>query len=501
MTPTPKRPEYGKLYGITYDATSGAPLLRTRKALKVGIGIPKGRAIHVFLFEGKWHIRFGVWENVLGGKNKLVMKTVYRGGSTTNGVLLSNERKDVEKWYHEHKKEAAVSNRPQKLPHFTFTNRTTIDGEDGKPAEFFEPDFEAIEAHGDAPKRIPVVLTSDAPVTQAFELWSATELKCHGDGLIAERVLSMGSPKDQYWQEAKDAGQKMFLYSPCYAGGCPLGANGECKPHSTVNLKLKAAFRIGTTAYFTTTGIVSGGLLFSSFMEISDVLEKYGLSMAGIQLDLVLSTFKANHQGKPSIQPCVYLETNADTNKMLVRILSDSQWKPGAIGQAPRLIGSSDEVVTFEGSSALAGAMDAEFSDADLDDDEPGTTDQATPTAAVPAAAATEKKTEDIAEKLKKRNQPAPAPLQSSQTVPTEPVAAITPPWANRLAMLDLFIRQQERIGDAAYQELIKQHVGDLATMSHDVPLAIVLYNALKAAPAITAAQPTVATPAKTSLF
>ena len=145
------RPDFGKLYGITHDAVTKAQIIRPNRVLKVGIGIPKGRAVHVFMHNKEWMIRFGVWEDE-GGKKKLKMKTVYRGNSIVKvgGVetKLSNERKDVEAWYHAHKNDAAMSNRPQKIQHFTFTTKTVREDESGRPVEVFEPDFEAIEGDG-----------------------------------------------------------------------------------------------------------------------------------------------------------------------------------------------------------------------------------------------------------------------------------------------------------------------------------------------------------------
>src|ERR1700722_5319639 len=98
------RPDFGRIYGITFDPTTKAPMVRAPRVLKVGIGIPKGRAIQVFRFGGQWHIRHGVWEKNPGGKDKLVMKTVYRGGSVPE---QPNTKEGAESWHNANKSKAA----------------------------------------------------------------------------------------------------------------------------------------------------------------------------------------------------------------------------------------------------------------------------------------------------------------------------------------------------------------------------------------------------------
>lgn len=480
------RPEFGKLYGITYDARTKLPMVRTPRVLKVGIGIPKGKAVHIFIHNGDWIIRFGVWEKN-GDKNKLVMKTVYRGNTkvTLNGseTVLSNKRTDVEAWYNAHKQDAAVSNRPQKIPHFTFTRRTIVEDEGGKPVEVFEPDFEAIEAHGDSPRRIPVMLMSDNPLSQELAFWSATELKCHGDGLVAERVLSMGSAKDDNWKAAKDAGDKMFVYSPCGMACQYLGK--ECKPHSVLNMQLAHALRIGATAYFTTTGMVSAGQLFSSLTDIAEAIHNKGLSLRGMPMDLVLSSFRANHEGKPSVQPCVFLDLRASSRRELDKILADNAWVPvkleNSIKQIEAPISESGAMYDAE-TETLAPAINAEFSDPEFDDDEPATE-------VSPAATATAAKTEALSEKLKKQKEAPkevkPEPVVEAGPTVNVPVQAATPnvPWTDRPSMNTALMTQKARIGQEAFDGLLNKHSVLMGSLKFDDPKAAALYADMVAAP------------------
>ncbi len=488
----PSRPEYGRLYGITYDKNSRVPMIRPPRVMKVSIGIPKGRAIQIFLHAGKWNIRHGAWEKT-GGKDKLVMKTVFKGGAVVNGVETPNTRAAAEAWHNANKQNAAISNRPQKIPYFTFTRRTIIETSDGKPAEVFEPDFDAIEAHGDAPRRISVILTSENPLQQSYEWWTASELKCHGDGLLAERAISAGSVKDPGWQEAKDAGQKMFVFSPCYVSGCP-HAGVDCKPHSTLNMQLAYAMRLGATSYFTSTGQVSADQLFSSLWEIREPIERRGYSIAGIPLDLVLGSFRANHDGKPSIQPCVSLELRARAGQVLDKILAENSWVPAQLGAGPKMIAATqEEAGSFDApTEVLAPAIAAEFIEAEFDDEDPSQTE--TPP---PAAVATQLKQAQIAETLRHQREaqaastaPAPPPTVVD-AIKADPASGSTgsvhppvPQWhliSDRATMNATLTMEKSRVGDFAFAAVLKKHNTMMGNLKADDPVALAIYQDLRA--------------------
>lgn len=486
------KPDFGRLYGITHDAVTKAQVIRPNRVLKVGIGIPKGRAVHIFMHNKEWMIRFGVWEDD-NGKKKLKMKTVYRGNSIVkvNGVdtKLSNERKDVESWYHAHKNDAAVSNRPQKIQHFTFTARTVREDEGGKPVEIFEPDFEAIEAHGDAPRRIPIVLTTSNPLRQEDQWWTAAELKCHGDGLLGERVLSAGSPKDEWWERAKAAGLKMFPIQPCRLAGCP-HAGVDCKNHSNIEFQLAGALRLGSTAYFASTGQVTAERLASSLASIKIPVENMGLSVVGATMYLVLGSFKANKDGKPSIQPAAWLEFTESSMAAMRKVLQETSWTPRAIEQVTRMIeaapGAPDDIVNSELS---APAVMAEFSDAEFEDEEPAAE-------AGPAAAATQAKTDALSEKIAKAKEgkgaaapePGPVvnvPVATPSAVPQPAATQPTTPWPDRAGMNAAMNAQKSRIGLAAWESLMTKHSVMMGSLKHDDPKALALYTDAVAAPAI----------------
>ena len=454
-TQVPPRPDFGRLYGITYDPATKEAMVRVQRVLKVGIGIPKGRAIQVFKLNGDWLIRHGVWEKQSGGKDRLVMKTVFRG----------KVKAEAEAFHNANKEKAAISNRPQKQPFFGFTRRTVVEV-DGKPiTEVFEPDFDAIEAHGDCPRRIPVILTSESPLMQEDQWWSATELKCHGDGLMAERVLSLGSSKDEWWDYAKKENLKMFPYAPCRLGGCP-HAGSDCKQHSTLELQLSYARRLGVTAYFSSTGQVTASQLFSSLASIRLPIERLGYSIVGVPMDLVLGSFRANHDGKPSVQPCVSLELTAAGAKALNALLAENSWVPARIGEVPKMLSSGAEEMTYDAPvevEVVAAGIAAEFSDTTEPEFEDG---EETVAAAEPAAAATQVKQEAIGEKLK-------AARSSASTLP----------WKNQADMVNVMRVQQFRVGNDTTAEVIRKHGCALNDLKFDDPMAVAVYAELKALP------------------
>jgi recombination directionality factor gp3-like protein len=439
------RPEPGVMRGLTHSP-DGQPLIRASRVLKVGVGIPRGRASYIYTHQGRWIIRYGVWKKG-DGKDKLVMETA-KGSDGKNGFP---NRAECQEWYAKNKASFAVSNRPQKLQFFTFTHRRVVE-EQGKPTEIFEPDFDAIEACGDTPTQLDVVLMSDVPLSGEYQAWSATELKCRGDGANALRVLSMGNAQWPGWQDAKDAGEKYFpIADKCWLSGqCPYAQEGGqdklvCKPGTTLNFQLAANMRLGATAYFHTTSIRSTQQIFSGLYTIRMLVERAGGSIVGLPLKLVLAPFRSNHNGIPAIQPGVGLELRAADMHSLRKAIAESAWSPKQISAAPKMIeGTTEEedviVTDAPMEDVSAPGIAAEFYP-DFDDED-GATEDATAapvsTASAAAASKTEEKAAALAEKLTrmaaKSTQEAntQAPLESGGTTSTkeDPAPAKTTPTA-----------------------------------------------------------------------
>jgi hypothetical protein len=170
------------LFGITHTP-EGAPIIRERRVLKVGIGLPKGRGLNVWLHnDKKWYFRMAVKRN--GRTEFETCVNPYVPVPQGQQPQQSFTRKEAERFYRENIKKAEMVSYPRKLGYFTFTRPVLQD--DG--TEVFEPDFEAIEAHGPSPTEIDIVFLDDNPFDGAYQMWSTTELRCKGDGVIARRV-------------------------------------------------------------------------------------------------------------------------------------------------------------------------------------------------------------------------------------------------------------------------------------------------------------------------
>ena len=147
----------GIMIGLTHEE-DGTPRVRVPKLLKVGIGLPRGPALNVFIHnDGKWWFRMGKYAN-----GKMAFTTVAK---------LDN-RQQAESFYHENVGKADVCKYPRKLSFFTFTRPTITEA----GTEIFEPDFEAIEASGVMPTEIDVVFMDNDPFQGAYQMWSQTEL-------------------------------------------------------------------------------------------------------------------------------------------------------------------------------------------------------------------------------------------------------------------------------------------------------------------------------------
>lgn len=430
----------GVLYGITHDRETGAPIIRESRVLKVGIGIPKGRAISIYKWKGKWVIRYGAWEEK-NGKKSLVMKTAAQVAT----------RQEAEAFHAAHFKEAATSNRPQKIPFFTFNKRSIVE-EGNKPVEVFEPDFAAIDAHGEMPREIDIVLMSESPYQCEYQMWSASELKCHGDGMDAERSVSMvtkeNSPLFPLWKAAKDSGQKFYDCKPCWLDGCEYAQDGGgCKPGMTISFQLANNMRLGATAYFHTTGFRSSSQIFSAIESVRHSATRMGSSIVGLPLKMVLAPFRTNHNGQAATQYGVSLELRAEDMAALRARFQESAWVPHQI-QAQRTV--EMEMAPQLSAPWVAAEFYPEAADITLDFEEETGGDVEVGQGSQQAKAATEQKTEQLREDIARRRaaetpaETAPAPAEtspgtlyrsSSPRMPMEPPPAVTLPGTARPPM------------------------------------------------------------------
>lgn len=421
--------------GLTHTE-DGDPIIRAPRTLKVGIGVPKGRAIRVFIHpSGEWYVMKGEMES-----GKLKERSHRFPG-----------RSEAETFFHAEKDSAPVVGYPRKLSFFTFS-RPVVTKEGG---EAYEPDFDAIEAAGPVPTEIKVVFMSADCFEGAYQLWSATELKCRGNGLDAMRANSM-EPTNPAAIAAKAAGQKTFpIINGCWIKGCRY-ANKECKPGATLNFQLAKSVRVGGTAFFHTTGFRSTKDIFSSLEEIkSIVMLATRRSIVGIPMSLKLRPYITKPEGqKAATQYAVRVELDSmEISKLQSRLLEQSF-------QAETLqIAGSVEAEAVEPDEddppMSAQAMADEFYP-DQQNDEP-------PSAAPlpPAATATQAKQDDIGAKLKNRKADAP--------VPATDLTSVLP-------------AEKARVGVAAFNAIVaKHHQGSPSSLKADSPGLAKILEELKA--------------------
>jgi Recombination directionality factor-like len=371
MTQTDARPLPGIMYGITHEE-DGSLRIREPKLLKVGIGMPKGRALFA-------------WLTREDGVNSWRLTRGYKKDDMA--TLKFATRAECESAYGKALANAPICPYPRKLSFFTFTRPVVTDA-----GEEFMPDFEAIESHGPVPTEIDVVFVDDDPFTGQYQMWSSSELKCWGDGLNALRVFTMfpagSTPPGEKW---------IPIENGCWLRGCPFarGENGKpsaCKPGGDLKFQLANNIRVGGTSYFHTTGFRSISQIFSSLSRIKMLTNG---RLRGLPLKMTLRPYKVKPEGgKPATQYGVALELRSEDMAALRKLLMQNLWESPAIATPVRMIEGPEEVIA-------AGSMTAEFypESTERDDDEE---EEATEPvkASPPIATATAAKTEALKEKL-----------------------------------------------------------------------------------------------------
>lgn len=300
------RIDKSKLFGLLHDAATGAAVQRQVRILKVGIGVPAGPDIHVWIspLDQKWCIEVGSYPS--GGKRQPV-------------ITKHADKAEAWKAYVQARKTAPERKYPRKVPYFTFLRM----GADGN----YVHDFDAIEQHGPAPSEIEIVFLDNDPLEAAFQMFTAAELKCEGNGLDARRRLALAATPEEkrLAAEAEKNGEKFFpIIGGCYTKGCPYPKEGKCKPHGRLFFQLVNSPRIGGTCTYDTTSFRSIPQLQSGIDQIKTVTGRGNPEMgrvAGIPLKLVLRPYKVSHDGKSSTQFGVSIEYRASNAVELARML------------------------------------------------------------------------------------------------------------------------------------------------------------------------------------
>lgn len=424
-----------KLYGLTHDPVNRRPMVRQVRMLKVGIGFPKGPAIHVFIApNGKWIVEEGL---------KQPKRTEFDSMQKAKAFYMERRRVAPDRTY------------PSKFPYFTFL-RIGMDGG-------FIHDFEAIERHGPMPTEIEVVFLNDAPLEQSMQWWTAAELKCEGNGIDARRRLDLAATEDEkkLAETARKVGEKFFpIIDGCHMRGCPYSRGKDnkaplCKPHSRLMFQLAYNPTLGGTAVFDSTGWGSGANLFSCLHQVRSITGRGDADVgrvAGIPLQMVLRPYRTSHNGQPSTQYGVSLQLRAADAQSLVRNVIEKADEFRRIAGSPLLLEAADELGEVMPESAEARTMEAEFYPAPTEEaeweeypaDESGASDDD-----------------------EQSGQPASRPDSEAPRRKSE--QAETPPQADPPALLDALgkFKMLDRNGKSDYIEELKKDLYDL-TGAHD---------------------------------
>jgi hypothetical protein len=343
------------MYGVTHDA-AGNPRIIEPKTVKVGFGLPKGPAIYTYITRKGERL---VWVVVVGSDSKTAGVKAERAGFST--------KEEAQKFYSAKRATAPERKYPGKLQFFTLYHVS--------PSGEFEPDWDVIEAHGPTPTEIDIVCLDDDPFRKAFQMWTAAELKCTGDGITAMRINSMATNgQKKLAEEAARAGERMFpIVNGCWTKGCPYSQpqgnekSSACKPHGRFLFQLLNSPRLGSTAYFDTTG-------FRSISQIFSCLEKFKSftgrgdpekgHVAGIPLKMVLRPYQTSHNGQRTTQYGVYLEFRAESALALKRLLMGHSEvfrtaEPARLMEAPAAITPLPTIAVPETAAVIA----SEFSE------------------------------------------------------------------------------------------------------------------------------------------
>jgi hypothetical protein len=265
------------LYGLTHKE-DGSAIVRQVTTTKVGIGLPQGKDLHVYIDgSGKWVVKVG--------KDK---------------IERFEDRKEARKFYLEAAKTAPDRKFPGKIQYFSFT-RISADGN-------YQPDWDMIEQHGPLPVEIPIIFFRNEPLDAEYAYFTSLEKKCSGDGKDATRIVTLFTDKDQEAaaNRAKEAGERYYkIEDGCWTMGCPFAkpySEGDkhfaspCKPHGRLFFQFLKSPTLGATAYFDTTGRRSISQLFSCLQDFREFTGRGDADkgyVAGIPLWLTVRPYRA----------------------------------------------------------------------------------------------------------------------------------------------------------------------------------------------------------------
>lgn len=351
------------LFGVTHDPHTGESITRLAKILKVGIGRPKGPAIHAYVnHDNTWTVEWFTFK---------------KDSKPGRGEKTFKNQADAEQFYFQERGKVDQAPYPTRLGYFTFL-RIGPDGD-------FIHDFAAIKAGGPKPTEIAITFIDNDPLKQRFEMWTAAELKCSGDGKDAQRRCSMAASEAEkkLAKEALAQGIQFFpIIDGCATFGCHFAAGDKpaCKPHSRMEFQLRGRIALGGTCVYDSTGYRSARQLFSSLQVIRKVTgrgnEDEGV-LVGLPLILKLLPYKVSHNGKPSTQHAVSIQMRADDSMKLLKAMQATADEYRAM-MAGKLIEAPADASVDRLQEKVAEQLEAKMMEAEFYPSEPGTFERET---------------------------------------------------------------------------------------------------------------------------
>ena len=192
--------------------------------------------------------------------------------------------------------EEAGRKAPTKLDHFIFQTKNAK----GDWVENKQVTAKIREASGLKPddpiRKIRVFFTTD-DIEEAFrtnlEWWSRSELKCRGNGVLANRSINIVSEE----LKKKYNGQRYIPWTPC-GDSCPdfIRKKDGCKPSGDLTFVLQDLPKLGSMCGFFTTSKRSIAQIFSSLHQVAGPA---GLTRGHLKLipfEMVLKGGKTRYQ-------------------------------------------------------------------------------------------------------------------------------------------------------------------------------------------------------------
>jgi hypothetical protein len=473
------------IFGGTHQL-DGTPIIREPRVLKVGIGIPRGKALRAYIDPNPKDPE-KAWVVAVGSHN---------GAKFEETLFWLPDQKTAEACWKANYSKAVDCAYPRKLKYFTFSKPVITD----KGGEAYETDFDAIAAHGPVPTRISIMFFNPDALNQNMQMWSATQMLCRGDGMNAMRSVSIGNQQDPEFNKAKAGGEKFFKI----IGGC--GRHNECqyaqpdkkgvtacKPMTGLSFQLQDKLRIGSSVYFSSTGWETMKDMFSSFTPVSSALKSVGKDIGFLTGDLVIRPYitKEPNTGKATTQYAVHIEWGPEAAERLAEAIRERNTKHLRVSgartlqiAAPADITDVEEDIDEEDASPVgAAATHAEFGGYEEGE---GAQSFTSSQAEKESSRTQDKLAGELKKAREKKEEPIKEqPIKEQPAVEKEkaaeaPEASSAPPpefpWKHRDGMMSMFRSAMAALPAGSFESIRSRHGIVMGAARHDDQKVLAMY-------------------------